>query len=130
MWTSAIVEGEIAADASASLGYGLVGVEIDLFVFDRPPEPLDEDVVAPRALAIHRDGDLSLLQHGCEVDGGELRTLIGVEYFRLSIAGQRVLDRFDAEVRLHRDRQPPGQNPPAKPVHDGAEIDESPRHRQ
>ncbi len=66
-----------------------------------------------------------LLQHGCEDDGGELRTLIGVEYFRLSIAGQRVLDRFDAEVRLHRDRQPPGQRP-AKPIHDGA-IEADPR---
>ncbi len=57
-----------------------------------------------------------------QVDGGELRTRLVLKIFRLSIAGQRVLDRFDAEVRLHRDRQPPGQNPPAKPVHDGAEI--------
>jgi hypothetical protein len=68
MWASAIVKVQIAADTSASLGHCLVGVEIDLFVFDRPPEPLDEDVVAPCALAIHRDGNLSLLQHGCEVD--------------------------------------------------------------
>lgn len=36
---------------SASLGHCFVGVEIDLFVFDRLPEPLDEDVVAPCALA-------------------------------------------------------------------------------
>ncbi len=57
MWTW-LLEGEIAADASASLGYGLVGVEIDLFVFDQPPRAADEDVVAPRAFAIHRDGDL------------------------------------------------------------------------
>jgi len=30
-----------------------VGSEVDLLVFDRPPEPLDEDVVAPGALAVH-----------------------------------------------------------------------------
>lgn len=32
MWASAIVEGQIAADASAGLGHGFVGVEIDLLV--------------------------------------------------------------------------------------------------
>ncbi|MDP9839791.1 hypothetical protein J2T09_004571 [Neorhizobium huautlense] len=36
--------------ASACLGHGLVGVEIDLFVFDRPPKPFDEHVVPPALL--------------------------------------------------------------------------------
>lgn len=75
MWASAILEGQISADASSGLGHCLVGVEIDLLVFDRPPEPLDEDIVPPSSFAIHRDGDFSFLQHGGEVDGGELRTL-------------------------------------------------------
>lgn len=47
---------------------------------------------------------------------------IGVEYIRLSLASQRLLDRCDAAVRFHRDRQPPRQDLPAEPVHDGAEI--------
>lgn len=67
MWASAIVEGQISADADAVLGYCFVGVEVDFLVFDRTPEPFDEDVVPPRTLAIHRDGNLSLLQHGGEV---------------------------------------------------------------
>jgi hypothetical protein len=50
-------------------------VEVDFLVFDRTPEPLDEDVVPPRTLAIHRDGDFRLLQHRREVHRGELRTL-------------------------------------------------------
>jgi len=36
----------------------LIGSEIDLLVFDRFPEPLDEDVVAPGTLAVHADLDL------------------------------------------------------------------------
>lgn len=48
MWASSIVKGQITADADAGLGYGLVGVKVDLLVFDRTPEPLDEDVVPPR----------------------------------------------------------------------------------
>lgn len=81
MWASAIVKGQISANADAGFGYGLVGVEVDFFVFDRTPEPFDEHVVPPRTLAVHRDGNLSLLQHGGEVDGGELRSLVGVEDF-------------------------------------------------
>lgn len=74
MWASAIVEVQISTDASAGLGHGLVGVEIDLLVFDRPPEPLDEDIIPPCTLAIHRDFNPGLLQHRREVDGGKLRS--------------------------------------------------------
>jgi len=35
---------------------------MNLLVFDRPPEPFDEQVVAPCALAVHADGDLVRLQ--------------------------------------------------------------------
>lgn len=79
MWASAIVKGQISADADAGLGYCLVGVEVDFLVFDRTPEPFNEHVVPPRTLAIHRDGDFRLLQHGREVHRGELRSLVSVE---------------------------------------------------
>lgn len=82
MWASGIVKGQIAADANSGLGHGLVGVEVDLLLSDRTPEPLDEDIVPPRALAVHRDGDLRLLQHGGEVDGGELRTLDALQFVK------------------------------------------------
>lgn len=75
MWTSSIVKVQITTDPRAGLGHGLVGVEVDLFVFDRPPKPFDEDIVPPRALAVHRDRNLSFLQHRREVDGCELRSL-------------------------------------------------------
>ena len=53
MWASAIVKGQISANADTGLGHGFVGVEIHLLVFDRPPKALDEDIVPPRALAVH-----------------------------------------------------------------------------
>ena len=52
MAAARVVEREIAADAGPRLGDGGVRVQIDLLVLDRAPEPLDEDVVAPAALAI------------------------------------------------------------------------------
>jgi hypothetical protein len=64
----------------------------DFFIFDRPLQPLDEDIVSPCAPTIHRDGDLSLHQHSREVNGGELRALIGVEDVGLAITSKYVLD--------------------------------------
>jgi ketol-acid reductoisomerase len=46
-----VVEGEIARDAGARLEDGGVRVQVDLFVLDRAPEPLDEDGVAPATAA-------------------------------------------------------------------------------
>ncbi len=67
MWASAIVKGQISTNADAGFGHGLVGVEVDLLVFDRPPKAFHEDIVPPSALAIHRDGDFGFLQH-CNKD--------------------------------------------------------------
>jgi hypothetical protein len=40
-----IVVGHPLADPGPRLGAGLEGVEIDAFVFQRPPQALEEDVV-------------------------------------------------------------------------------------
>jgi hypothetical protein len=52
-------------------------VQIDLFVLDRLPQPLDEHVVAPGAAAIHADANFVSLQHIDEARGGKLRSLVG-----------------------------------------------------
>src|SRR5258708_2279128 len=66
----AVVEVQIPADRSAR--FADVGPQIDLLVFDRAPEPLNEDVVAPRAPAIHADRDGVVEERAGEVDAGEL----------------------------------------------------------
>lgn len=94
MWASSVVKSQISANADAGLRHGLVGVEVDLLIFDRSPEPLDEDVVAPGALAIHRDGDFGFLQHCRDVHRGELRSLVRVEDIGLAITGKCRFDDF------------------------------------
>ena len=80
-----IVEVEIAPDRRACLGSGVIGSEIDLLVFDAAPQPLDEDVVPPSALAVHADGDPVFDQRASEGRAGELAALIRVEDFRLAV---------------------------------------------
>src|SRR5688500_20133202 len=104
MRSAAIIEAEISADRGAGLGDRVVSSEVDLLVLDRSPEPLDENVVAPRTLAVHADGDAGLVQHAGEVVAGELRALIGVEDLRPAMAGDGFLQRLDAETRPHGDQ--------------------------
>ena len=58
MWAPAIIKAEMPADPSSGLRHAFVGVQIDLLIFDRPPEPLDKDIVPPCAATVHGDVDL------------------------------------------------------------------------
>ena len=76
MWTAAVVEGQIAADPGTGFRDAGIGPQVDLLVFDGPPQALDEDVVPPGALAVHADLDLAAGQHLDEV-GGDRRRCAG-----------------------------------------------------
>src|SRR3954462_11093633 len=116
MGPAPIVEGQIPADRGAGLADRVVGSEVDLLVLDRPPEPLDEDVVAPGALAAHAYGDAGLVQHVGEALAGELRALVGVEDLGPAMTGDVFLQRLDAAPPLHDDRLSTVQDPTAAPV--------------
>src|SRR6266498_1470890 len=127
MGPSSVVEVEIPADRMSRLADGFVGPQIDLLVFDAAPQPLDEDVVPPGALAVHADGDGVFDQHAGEGRPRELATLIRVEDLRLAVASESVFERLDAERRLHRDRYAPRQHATAEPIEHDRQIDEAAR---
>src|SRR5208283_5113116 len=122
-----IEEVEIPAQRSARFGDGVVGLEVDLLVLHRSPEPFHEDVVAPGALAVHADGDAVLLKDAGERLAGELAALVAVENLGPAVFPDRLLERLDAEAGLHRDRHPMRKHAPGEPVDDGDEIDEAAR---
>ena len=66
MFYCAVVKIQIPANRDARHADAIVGVQVNLFVFDRFPDALDEDIVAPGALAIHADRDLVGDQHAGE----------------------------------------------------------------
>jgi hypothetical protein len=74
----------------------VVGAQIHLLVFDAAPEPLDKHVVAPGDFAVHADGYAIAGERAGEGLASELRALVGVEYLRLAVARQGVLQRLDA----------------------------------
>ena len=78
-----IVKLKIFLQAQVCLSWRLVVVKINLLVLDRPPQPLDEDVVQATSPAIHADGNLPVFQNPSETLRSKLCPLIGVEDLRL-----------------------------------------------
>jgi hypothetical protein len=93
-----VVERDVTPDEVLALRRAIVRPQIQLFVLDRSPETLDENVVAPRALAVHADRDPVFLEEVGEESIGELATLIGVEDCWHAELRDRFLDGIDAEV--------------------------------
>ena len=83
----------------------------------------------PPALAVHRDFDAVILEAVCKFKARKLRALIGVENFRLAMAGKGFLERLHAKPRVHRIGEPPGEHFAAIPVHNRHQIQKSPPHR-
>ena len=94
-----IVEGHVARHPLLGVEDGLVGMEVDLFIFEAPPQPFDEDVVAPASRPIHTDLNSVLFQQPGECLARELAALIGVEDLWSAILVHRLLHRLQADVR-------------------------------
>ena len=117
-----VVEVHPPTDAGPNLGTGCELGQVDAFVRERSPQPLDEHVVHPAALAVHRDADASLLEHVGEVDAGELAALVAIKDLRRAIALERLVQGVHAEARIERVGQAPGQDLAARPVHHRDEV--------
>src|SRR6185369_14169797 len=74
-----VVKRDPLADSGPRLTAIAVAFEIDVLVLERPPQPLDEDIVHPPATPVHRDFDAGALQPAGEGLAGELAALVGIE---------------------------------------------------
>lgn len=119
-----VVKVKVSFQAPAGVGDRQVLVQVNLLVFDRPPEAFHEDVVMHPAPAIHADADALPFENVCKVGAGELNALIGIENIGSGNL-QRPFQRPDTKSGVQRDGNIPGQNIAAVPVHDDHKIDKS-----
>ena len=73
-------------------------VQEHLLVFDRAPQPLDEDVVEQPAAAIHADPNALALEPAGERFAGELRALVAIED-RRATARQGASDEYSLRMK-------------------------------
>ena len=71
----AVVKGQVTADRRSGLCNTVVCSKVDFFVFHRPPDPLDEDVVAPCPFAVQADRNSVVPQQTGELGACELAAL-------------------------------------------------------
>src|SRR5205809_6424184 len=119
----AVVEGDVTRQAGLGAADRVIGMQVHLFVLDRAPQALYEDVVAPTGAPVHADLDAALLERPRERLARKLTALIGVEDLWLSVLGERLFECFQAECGVHANRHPMRQYPPAGPVDDRAQVD-------
>ena len=104
-----VIEEEVVDQSLDQKGDGVVGFEVEVFVFDRAPEAFNEHVVQGSASAIHADLDAFCFQVLCVSQAGELGTLVRIEDVGASQV-ERVLEGVYAEIRVQRVAHPPGQH--------------------
>ncbi len=116
-----IEEVKVVCQALVEQGHGVVIMDVDVFVFDGSPEPLDENVVQCPASSIHADADVIKDESIREYRGGELAALIGVEDFGFSDS-EGIFQGQEAEIDRQSIGQPPRQDKPAEPVYHGNQV--------
>lgn len=124
MESLAIIEIEISSQTFNRLRHGLVVVQINLFVFDASPEPLNEDVVRCTASAVHADLDLALFENSSKGIACELRALITVKDLWMSHM-KCSIERAQAKVVLHRRGDLPTEHIARVPINDRDQVNEA-----
>jgi hypothetical protein len=118
----AIEEFKIADKLRSGFGNALIGMQINMLKFHASPESFDKDVIDPPALAVHADLDFIVLQDLREIVAGELAALIGIENFRRAVSGDRLVQRFETEIRGHADRHSVCEHLARGPVNDRDQV--------
>ncbi len=96
-----VVEPNVLGQTSPGLRSGLIGFQIHLLVFYRPPEPLNDHVIALTVLAIHANLYVVRFQEIGELQAGELTALIGVHDLWGTVFLNGFVHSLDTEVSVH-----------------------------
>ena len=75
-------------------------MQTNLLVFDRFPNALDKNIVAPGALAVHADRDFAGDQNAREGFARELAASVGIEDARRPVFRQGFFQRFGRPLPL------------------------------
>lgn len=123
-----IVEQQIALQPLIGSADGVIRVQIDLLIFQAPPESFHAYVIPPAAVAVHADLNAVVFQESREPLAGELAPVIRVEDLRAAILRDRLSHGVQTEVCGQRIGEPPGQHPATGSVQAGEEIHEAASH--
>jgi len=98
--------------------------DVNILLFDRPPQPLNKNIIQTATPTVHADFNISFNARCREFRTGEMAALIGIENFR---DGQGVSPFLNpqAEINVQRVRQFPGDDIARVPVDNSCQITEA-----
>lgn len=107
MRPACVVEAQVSTEMCFRLGHAVIGAQIHLFVLRALPQPLDEHVVVPAALAVHADANVVGFEQAGEFSAGKLAALAGVEDLGAAITrmASRTASRQKSVVSVFDNRQ-------------------------
>ena len=94
-----IIPVEIRSQSIMGIGHRRILHDVNVVIFDRSPESLDEDIVKDPSTTVHADPDLVLQQDLDERHRRELNPLVAVEDIRLAVFQGR-LETIHAKCRI------------------------------
>ena len=112
-----VKEAEVGLKPLSEISNTVVGVQVNMLVLYRSPEPFNEDVVHPSSFAVHTNFNVVGLQDAGELLAGELTPLVGVKDLGPAVLGNGLFKRLGAKVCGHGVRQSPRQDFARGPVH-------------
>lgn len=102
---------------------------INIFLFQRMPEPLYPNIIKSPVSPIHADGDFLFLQIFDPPGTGKLRSLVRVYDLWLAMFGDRFSKHLEAAFGIQRVGYIPTDNIATIDIHDGRQIKETLAHR-
>ena len=105
-----VVEMKIPFEILFELLHVLIVVQVDPFILDTAPQPLDGNVVGGSADTVHGDLDTMVFEGLCVDVAGVLASLVGIEDFRLRVACQCIREYLHHKVGIHRVGDVPAQH--------------------
>src|SRR6516225_7631743 len=119
-----VVKAEVWSKIPHCVGRIAVNLQVHILVFDCSPQTFDEDIVQRTATAVHADQNILGFESAGERLAGELRSLIGVEDFRMALPQCAIQSRA-AKSCIQTRRYFPTEHVAAEPIHDSNQINET-----
>jgi hypothetical protein len=107
------------------LPHRLCFMKVDVFVFQRPPESFDYNIVHRSTLTIPTDGDAFRFKNAREEITRELAPLIRIKYLWTPPFSNSLEKHIDTKSRIQCVRHPIGQHFSAMPIKNRDQVDES-----
>jgi hypothetical protein len=127
MRTLCVVERKVSRPSSKDFPGRPIPLQIDVFIFDRPPKAFDKEGVQGAASAVHRERRPRRQHPRREILAGERAARIGVENLGPALS-ERSLQSFQAAGGVGGAGEFPSQNETAVPVNHGKQVDKTMWH--